>query len=98
MDRDAIVATIRSEEAALEQVGVKALALVGSSARGDRGADSDVDVLIDVADAAGFSSMDRIAIMHLPGDAPGVSVDVSRRDTLNANVRDRMVRDAIKVF
>ena len=98
MNREAIVAAIRSEELALKKAGVKSLALVGSSARGSRRDDSDVDVLIDVADAAKFSLMDRIGVIHLLGDALGVPVDVSRRDTLNPLVRDRMVKDAIQIF
>jgi uncharacterized protein len=98
MNRDAIIAVIRSEETALKRAGVKSLALVGSSARGDRSEASDVDVLIDVADESGFSLMDRIGVMHLLGDALSLPVDVSRRDTLNPLVRERMVEDAIKIF
>lgn len=98
MNRDAIIAMIRSEEAALKQAGVKSLALVGSTARNSRNEASDVDVLIDVEDELGFSLMDRIGIMHLLGDALNLPVDVSRRDTLNPLVRERMVKDAIKIF
>jgi len=98
MNRDAIVRAIRAEEAALRNVGVKSLALVGSSARNSRNAASDVDVLIDVVDEAGFSLMDRIGIIHLLEDALGQRVDVSRRDTLSALVRERMVKDAIRIF
>ncbi|HYR66686.1 MAG TPA: nucleotidyltransferase domain-containing protein [Reyranella sp.] len=98
MNRDAIVAAIRSEEAALKRAGVKSLALVGSSARDTRNEVSDVDVLIDVVDETDFSLMDRISIIHLLGDALRLPVDVSRRDTLNPLVRERMVKDAIKIF
>jgi len=98
MNRETIVATIRSKEAALKQAGVKSLALVGSSARDSRRQDSDVDVLIEVTDAKTFSLMDRIGIMHLLGDTLGLPVDVSRRDTLNPLVRDRMATDAITIF
>jgi predicted nucleotidyltransferase len=98
MNRNAIVAAIRSEEAALKRAGVKSLALVGSSARDTRNEVSDVDVLIDVVDETDFSLMDRISIIHLLGDALRLPVDVSRRDTLNPLVRERMVKDAIKIF
>ena len=98
MNREAIVNAIRAEANALRKVGVKSLALVGSSARGGRTETSDVDVLIDVADETGFSLMDRIGVMHLLEDALGQRVDVSRRDTLNPIVRERMVKDAIKIF
>jgi uncharacterized protein len=98
MNRQAIVATIRSKESDLRHVGVRSLALVGSSARDDRRADSDVDVLIDVVDERRFSLMDRIGVMHLLGDALSLAVDVSRRDTLDPLIRERMVKDAIKIF
>ena len=97
MNRNAIVAAIRSEEVALKRVGVKSLALVGSTARDTRSEASDVDVLIDVANED-FSLMDRIGVIHLLGDALRLPVDVSRRDTLNPLVRERMVKDAIKIF
>jgi hypothetical protein len=42
--------------------------------------------------------MDRIGVMHLLCDALSLPVDVSRRDTLNPLVRERMVEDAIKIF
>ena len=98
MNRESIVAAIRSQEALLKQVGVASLALVGSSARDARRDDSDVDVLIDVADAEAFSLMDRIGVMHLLADRLGMAVDVSRSDTLDPIVRDRMVKDAIRIF
>ena len=98
MNRESIVAAIRSQEAALRKAGVTSLALVGSSARDSRRDDSDVDVLIDVADAEMFSLMDRIDVIHLLGDRLGIPVDVSRRDTLNPVIRERMLRDAIRIF
>ena len=98
MNRNAIVAAIRSEETALKRAGVTSLALVGATARDTRSEASDIDVLIDVANEADFSLMDRIGVIHLLGDALRLPVDVSRRDTLNPLVRERMVKDAIKIF
>ena len=71
---------------------------MGATARDTRSEASDIDVMIDVATAADFSLMDRISVMHLLGDALRLPVDVSRRDTLNPLVRERMVKDAIKIF
>jgi predicted nucleotidyltransferase len=98
MNRNAIVAAVLSQEAALKRSGVKSLALVGSTARDTRSEAGDIDVLIDVVDEASFSLMDRIGVSHLLGDALRLPVDVSRRDTLNPLVRERMVKDAIKIF
>lgn len=98
MNRDVTIAVIRSEEAALKRTGVEARALVGSSARNDRNEASDVDVPIDVADEFGSSLMDRIGVMHLLGDALGLPVGASCGDTLTPLVRERMVKDAIKIF
>ena len=83
MHRDAIIAVIRSEETALKQAGVKSLAFVGSSARDDRSEASDVDALIDGTCLA----------------APSVCQSMSAGgDALNPLVRERMVKDAIKIF
>ena len=98
MDLKAIISAIRSEEPALKRAGVRSLALVGSAARGARREDSDIDVLIEVSDASRFSLMDRIGIIHLLGDRLKLPVDVSRRDTLDPVIRERMVKDAIQVF
>ena len=84
MNRDAVIAVVRSEEASVKQAGVMSLVLAGLSARADRCQAGDVDVLID---AAGLSPMDRIGITQLPGGALSLPADGSRRGILDPLVR-----------
>jgi hypothetical protein len=52
MDRQAIIAKLRENEAALRARGVAHAALFGSHARGDNRPDSNIDILIDIAPQA----------------------------------------------
>jgi hypothetical protein len=45
MDREQVLATLRAHEPALKAAGVVRLSLFGSTARGDRRQDSDIDLL-----------------------------------------------------
>jgi uncharacterized protein len=66
MRRNEVISALRAHEAELKQAGVASLSLIGSAARGDDRADSDVDVVVRLtADAqrggfAYFGRMDRL--------------------------------------
>ncbi len=50
MDKDAVIAVLQAHRAELEALGVKHAALFGSVARGEAGADSDIDIAVDLDD------------------------------------------------
>lgn len=68
MNRDDIIAGLRAHEPELRAAGVRSLSLVGSAARGEQRADSDIDVLVGLAPEvtdAGFAYFGRIdALVH----------------------------------
>jgi predicted nucleotidyltransferase len=68
VNRDDIIAELRAHEQELRAAGVRGLSLVGSAARGEQRADSDIDVLVRLAPEvmdAGFAYFGRIdAIVH----------------------------------
>jgi putative addiction module CopG family antidote len=82
----------------LRQRGIASLALFGSSARGDRRPDSDVDVLIDVAPDVRFSLVDLVGVKDFLEDRLGRSVDVVTREGLEPLIRDQVLREAEAVF
>jgi predicted nucleotidyltransferase len=68
VNRDDIIAELRAHEPELRAAGVRSLSLVGSAARGEQRADSDIDVLVGLAPEvtdAGFAYFGRIdALVH----------------------------------
>src|ERR1035437_7786563 len=61
MEREQVIATLRGHELELRPAGVIRLSLFGSTARGDRRPDSDIDLL------AAFDDTRRISILDVAG-------------------------------
>jgi putative addiction module CopG family antidote len=78
----------------LRQRGVASLALFGSSVRGDRRSDSDVDLLIDIDPNMRFSLVDLVGVKDFLEDRLGRSVDVVTREGLEPLIRDQVLREA----
>src|SRR5579872_7508669 len=93
-----IHAELQTLEQPLRELGVAALALFGSTARGTARPDSDIDVLIDVAPDARFSLVDLVAVKDFLEDKIGRTVDVVTREGLDPAIRDRVIREARAVF
>jgi len=100
MNRDDIIAKLRSHERELRAAGVTSLALFGSAARGDQREDSDVDVVVGLIDEARqegfayFGRIDRLSkrlaeILERPVD---VVAEPIQKDRLRREIeRDRII-------
>ncbi len=77
MDREQVVATLREHEPELKAAGVVRLSLFGSTARGDRRPDSDVDLL------AAFDESMRISLLDVAG------IEIQLADLLGQKVEPR---------
>ncbi len=98
MDRQAIIAKLRENEAALRAQGVAHAALFGSRARGDNRPDSDIDIMIEIDASARIGVWEYAGIKdYIAGffDAP---VDVVSRETLKPSIRPAATADAIYAF
>lgn len=101
MNRDEALETLRSYEAELRRRGVSHAALFGSLARGETGADSDIDVLIRFDPNASVTLWDyaglkrRVARML---KVPKRKVDVIDLEGMSPPVRRSVERDAIYAF
>jgi uncharacterized protein len=98
MDSQEIIARLRKNESALRDRGVRHAALFGSSARGDRRPDSDVDIMIEVDPAARIGIYEYVAIKDYIAGLFDIRVDVVRRDRLKPYIRPVATRDAIYAF
>ena len=93
-----ILAKLAALEKPLRERGLTSLALFGSVVRGAARADSDVDLLIDVARSARFSLVDLVSVQDLLEEQLGRKVDVVTRQGLSPAIRDRVLREAEKAF
>lgn len=95
---DNVLATLRTHERELRRLGVSHAAVFGSVARGEAGADSDIDVLVelDPDQQLGIFEYARLKI-YINEILNGVS-DVVNRRTIKPLLRDSILRDAVDVF
>jgi len=97
LDRDTIVKRLQEHEAALRARGVSALYLFGSTARGEAGPKSDVDLFFDY-DNPRFNLFHAMDVEEEVAALLGVKVDVMSRASLHPRLRPAIERSAIRVF
>jgi len=98
VDRDRILAILRSHAPELQAAGLAHLRLFGSVARGDATPQSDIDLVAD------FTPDARLSLLTLSGlrlqlcDLLGAEVDLSSATALKGPVRANVDREAVDVF
>jgi hypothetical protein len=98
MDRERILAILRTHAPELKSAGLVHLRLFGSVARGEATAHSDVDLLAD------FDLSRRITLVTVGGiesrlaDLLGTKVDLSSANWMREPVRTRALREAVLAF
>jgi uncharacterized protein len=93
-----VLARLAGLEKALRDRGIQSAALFGSVVRGTARADSDIDVLVDVAPGSRFSLVDMAATKDFLEKELGRSVDLVTREGLNPDIRVRVLREAESAF
>lgn len=73
--------------------GARNVRVFGSVSKGEETADSDLDLLVDMAD--GRSLFDLIALSEELEEALGVDVDVVTEGSLSPYLRDRILAEAV---
>ncbi len=98
MTRDQVIARLRERESELKAAGIVRLSLFGSTARGDRRQDSDIDLL------AAFDETRRISLMDVAGielqlsEMLGQPVDLVEKGTLKPRVQRSVEAEALRAF
>jgi len=80
------------------QLGVTALYLFGSTARGKASPASDLDIFVEYDPSRPFSLLDLIRVKHLVEDAGAVNVDITTRAGLHPALRSRIERESVRIF
>lgn len=95
--RDEVLNLAAQHQEKLKDMGVKSLALFGSVAREEATPDSDVDFLVEFDDRPiGLFDLSRVRL-YLE-DVLGSKVDMGTEDSLREHLRERVLREKIRVF
>jgi uncharacterized protein len=92
------ISALKKNEAAIRNLGARALFLYGSTARDQAESDSDLDIFIEFEEGSKFSLMELVGIKFLLEDNIGTSVDVATRDGLHPRLKRRIEAEAVQVF
>jgi predicted nucleotidyltransferase len=94
--REEVQRRLSERRAELAELGVGSLEIFGSVARGEAAAASDVDLLVEFDRAIGLFHFSRV--QQRLEQILGCPVDLVMRDAVKPQLRDRILRDAVRAF
>ena len=97
MNRDEAIAKLKRHKAELRQLGVEHLYLFGSTARGEAGDDSDVDLFFDY-ERGKLGLYELMDVKEQTSRILGRKADIMTRDSLHKVLRSRIEASALQVF
>jgi predicted nucleotidyltransferase len=98
VDLQYVLDTLRAHEADLRRLGVAHAAVFGSVARGEPGAESDIDVLVDLDEHTPMGIFEYARVKLYINELLKGSSDVVNRRTLKPLLRANILHDAIHAF
>jgi uncharacterized protein len=98
MNKDEVIATLRSHEAELKSAGVLSLSVFGSVARGEARPDSDVDLNAQLDRKKRVSLFEAVEIENRLSEILGAKADLSIAGTLKPDIQEQLDREALVVF
>lgn len=98
MQREDAIRILKQAEPELRARGVRSLALFGSTARGEAGPDSDVDILVDLDMSRRPTLVDLSGMQFLIADRLGAQADLAIRKNVRSGYRANIEADAIQIF
>ena len=97
MKRDEARSRLLQHQADLKRLGVEHLYLFGSTARGEAGDDSDVDLFFD-HEKGKLGLFELMDVKERAAGILGRSADIMTRDSLHPRLRKRIEETAVLIF
>ena len=97
MNRDEAISRLQQHEADLRKLGVEGLYLFGSTARGEAGDSSDVDLFFDYQKGK-LGLFELMDVKEYAAGILGRKTDIMTRDSLHKMLRPQIEASAIRVF
>jgi predicted nucleotidyltransferase len=97
MKREDALSRLRQHEADLKKLGVEQLYLFGSTARGEAGNTSDVDLFFDYQKGK-LGLFELMDVKDYAAALLGTKTDIMTRDSLHKVLRPQIEASAIRVF
>ncbi len=94
LTREEILEALASERALFERYGVSAVSLFGSVARGESTEESDIDLLVEFSRPIGLLVF--VELKCILEEVLGRSVDLVTPKALKPQLRDRILKEAIR--
>jgi predicted nucleotidyltransferase len=98
LDLQYVLETLRSHESDLRRLGVSHAAVFGSVARGEAGAESDIDVLVDLDENRPMGIFEYARLKLYINELFDGPSDVVNRRTLKPLLRADILHDRIRAF
>ena len=92
-----VITAIRGRDAAIRALGVTALYIYGSRARGDHRPDSDLDVMVEHRPDT-LSLLELISIKHMIEDDTGLDVHIATKNSYPIAKHHRFASDLVRVL
>ena len=98
IDTDAVIANLRAHSAELRRAGIRHLSLFGSTARGDNGPESDIDLVAEIDPEAHIGLFGLIALESRLSEILGRKVDLLPEPVQKPHLRANIERDRRRAF
>ena len=98
MDRSTAIARLKAREPHLRALGIASLSLFGSTARGDAGPASDIDLAAHFAHDAKVGMFRFAEIAQMLTDLLEMPVDLVGEPARSARMQQEIDRDRVRVF
>lgn len=98
MKKAEAISRLKPFEPSLRKRGINALYLFGSTARGEAGDASDLDLLYEYDSARAFSLFDQAGAMLELSDALGARIDLVSRLGLRPRIKARVEGEMVRIF